>query len=177
MMHYEHWEHCKKLIEEDKIAYARDYATEIAIKLGVSKELIDKIMSVNLKSYENRINNKMSTCISRAKTENSVALCLYYDMDNGWESTMYICKSYAHDNNYWITASRSWVDIGRARGFSGFYKNDAEAAFFCDNTSAGICLLLMLQTTVAFYNVAKAYRNCGLIICITATENDFVRVA
>lgn len=176
MKNYKYWENCIALLEKGEIENATSYAHDIALKLEVPKELIDKIMAVNLKGYEKKIAGKMNECIERANTENAKALCLYYSLDNGWDSTMYICKDYTKENNDWISTSRSWVEIGKARGFSGIYKNDAEEAFFADKISSGICTLLMLRTAVALYNVAQNFSDCGLTICITATENDFVRV-
>ena len=176
MKKYKYWEKCMSKIESDKIQESIEFAIEKAKELGVQNELIDRIFQVNLKGYEKRINSKMEECIKRAKTENAEVLCLYYSLDNGWDSTIYICKEYTKENSYWIGKSRSWIDIGKARGFSGIYKKENESAFFSDNLSSGIPLLLMLRTTIAFYNVAQNYKDCGLKICITATESDFVRV-
>lgn len=164
------------LLENGEIEEATNYALNSALRLEVPKELIDKIMAVSLKGYEKKIVSKMSECIERAHAENAEALCLYYNLDNGWDSTMYICKDYTKENNDWVSNSKSWVEVGKARGFSGIYKNDAEGAFFADKLSSGICTLLMLRTTIAFHNVAKRFSDCGLKLCITATESDFVRV-
>lgn len=176
MKYYKHWEKCIDLIEKRQIENATNYALKIATELDLPQALIDRIMSVNLKSYEKNIEAKMDECINRAKSENAEALCLYYSLDNGWDSTMYICKGYTKENCDWISISRSWIDIGKARGFSGIYKKEAESAFFVDKISSGICILLMLRTTIAFYNVAQKFLNCGLKFCISATENDFIRV-
>lgn len=176
MENYQHWEICMKLIEEGRIDESVSHANDIAEQLSVPKELIDRINAVNLKSFEKRIESKMSDCIQRAHSENAEALCLYYSLDNGWDSTMYVCKDFSPDSYRWISASRSWIDIGKARGFAGIYKHEAESAFFCDDVSSGICLLLMLRTTIAFYNVAMKHQQCGLILCITGTESDFVRI-
>ena len=176
MQYYDFWESCMTKIENNDIDGATNFAHETAIQLGVPKDLIEKIFSVNLKSYEKKIDEYMPQCVQRAKEEQAEALCLYYSLDNGWDSTMYICKGYTKKNSGWIGNSRSWVEIGKARGFSGIYKKEAEAAFFCDKISAGICMLLMLRTSIAFYNVASNYRNCGLKLCITCTESDFIRV-
>jgi hypothetical protein len=176
MNYYSYWEHCVSKIENGNIDEAVTYATETAKQLNISEALIEKIFSVNLKSYEKKIDENMNQCIDRAKNENADALCLYYSLDNGWNSTMYICKGYTKENSNWIGASRSWIDIGKARGFSGIYKKEAESAFFCDEISSGICILLMLRTTIAFYNVVSNYKNCDLKFCITCTESDFVRV-
>lgn len=176
MKNYKYWESCIAKIEANEIEKSINYGIEIAKKLKVPKELIAKIFSVNLKSFEKRIDSKMNESIKRAKLEDAKALCLYYSLDNGWDCTMYICKNYTKENSNWISESRSWVDLGRVRGFSGIYKKENESAFFADDLSSGIPILLMLRTTIAFYNVAKGYKNCGLKICITATEYDFVRV-
>lgn len=118
----------------------------------------------------------MKQCIQRARDEQAKALCLYYSMDNGWESTIYICKDFNRVNTTWISASRSWIDIGKARGFSGIYKKEAEAAFLANDISTGICILLMLRTTLAFKDVTDRYKDCGLHICITCTGSDFVQL-
>jgi len=96
-------------IESGDIEGATTFALETAIQLDVPKDLIDKIFSVNLKSYEKKIDEYMPQCIQRAKEENAEALCLYYSLDNGWDSTMYICKGYTKENSGWIGASRSWI--------------------------------------------------------------------
>lgn len=176
MKNYTYWKNCITFLEKGDIENATHYAIDMALKSKVSQELIDKIMAVNLKRYEKKIESKMNECIARANTENAQALCLYYSVDNGWDSTIYICKDYTKANNHWISESKSWIEIGKARGFSGIYKNDAGEAFFADTISAGICTLLMLRTTIAFYHVAQKFSNCGLKLCITATESDFVRV-
>lgn len=176
MNNYKHWKSCVEKIENGDIDGAINYALETAQQLKVPKELVDRIFAVNLKSYEKKIDGLMIQCIQRAKDENAEALCLYYSLDNGWDSTMYICKGYTKNNSAWIGASRSWIEIGKARGFSGIYKKDAESAFFCDEISSGICILLMLRTTLAFYHVAINYKDCDLKLCITCTESDFVRV-
>ena len=173
---YIYWEECVKKIHKNQIIEAEEYGLRIAKKLNVSTELVNKILSINLKSFEKIIDEKMNECIERAREEDGEALCLYYDLDNGWESTMYICKNYTDKNSHWISKSRSWVDIGKVRGFSGIYKKEAGSAFFIDNISSGICILVMLRTTLAFYNTVKKYNNLGLKFCITCTESDFVRV-
>jgi hypothetical protein len=176
MKRYKQWQICMAKIEDGNIEDAIDHARKIAPKLNVPQELIERIFAVNLKSACQKIDDKMEECIQRAKDENAKALCLWYSLDNGWDSTIYICKDYSHDNNQWITGTRSWINIGKIRGFSGFYKKEAESAFFADDISSGIVLLLMLRTTIAFYNIAQKYKNCGLKICISCTESDFVRV-
>lgn len=174
--YYKNWETCVEFIEKGEIKNAENFALTVASELTVPQDLINKIMAVNLKSYEKKIEGKMDECIQQANSKKAEALCLYYSLDNGWDSTIYICKNYSKENNQWISGSRDWIDIGKARGFSGIYKKDAESAFFADKISSGICILLMLRTTVAFYNVAQKFKNCGLKLCITATESDFVRV-
>ena len=176
MDYYNYWENCVAKIESGYIDEAVNYAIKTAKRLNVPNDLIKRIFSVNLKSYEKKIDERMGQCIDRAKNENAEALCLYYSLDNCWDSTMYICKGYNKENNEWIGASRIWIDIGKARGFSGIYKKEAEAAFFCDDISSGICILLMLRTTIAFYNIVSNYKDSGLKFCITCTEDDFVRV-
>ncbi|MFP3591395.1 hypothetical protein [Chryseobacterium sp. SIMBA_038] len=176
MNYYKHWESCIDQIEKGQIENATLYALKIAVKLDVSQVLIDRIMSINLKSYEKKVEAQMDECLKRAKLENAEALCLYYNLDNGWDSTIYICKEYTDENSYWISKSRSWIEIGKTKGFSGIYKIDAQSAFFGDKISSGICILLMLRTTISFYNVAQKFSDCGMKICITATESDFVRV-
>ncbi|RUT69197.1 hypothetical protein D0817_16950 [Flavobacterium cupreum] len=175
--YYKYWETCVEFIEKGEIENAENFALNIASTLTVPKDLINKIITVNLKSYEKKIEEKMPDCIQRAKIENSDALCLYYSLDNGWDSIMYICKNYSKGTGDWISNDyTSIIDIGKARGFSGIFKKKAESAFFTDKISSGICILLMLRTTIAFYNVAKKFKDCGLKLCITATESDFVRV-
>jgi hypothetical protein len=174
--HYAHWETCMALIGKGKPEEAARRALQSALALGVPKALADRIGAVNLAGFEKKIDGRMRECIARAKAENAEALCLYYSLDNGWDSTIYICKHYSDTRNDWITASRSWIEIGKARGFSGIYKKEAHSAFFCDALSAGICILLMSRTTLAFYAVAQKYRDCGLKLCVTCTESDFVRV-
>ena len=176
MKYYKYWEHCVSKIEDNKITEAIDYARKKALELNVPTELVNKIFSVNLDSFEKKINSNMSECIERGKNENAKALCLYYSLDNGWDSTIYIDKEYSKINNHWIGTSGSFVEIGKARGFSGIYKKDAEAAFFADDISTGICILLMLRTTIAFYNVTINYKDCGFKLCITCTDGDFVTV-
>ncbi|CAH0276574.1 hypothetical protein [Chryseobacterium sp. Bi04] len=177
MRNYKYWRSCADLIESGKIEEATNYALEITLKLGLSKEVVEKIMAVSLKGFEKKIEEKMNGCLKKAKEENAEALCLYYSMDNGWDSTMYICKDYSTENTSWISESRSWIDLGKTRGFSEIYKNTAESAFFANKISSAVCILLMFRTTIAFYNVAQKFSDCGLKLCITATESDFVRVA
>jgi len=174
--YYPYWEKCVKKLEVGRIDDAICYASDIATKLTVNDKLIKKIFSINLLSYEKKIDNNMAESIKRAKNTNSKALCLYYSLDNGFDSTIYICKDYTTENNSWIGVSGNWIDIGKARGFSGIYKKDAESAFFADDISSGICILLMLRITVAFYNVAIKYKDCGLKLCVTCTEDDFVNL-
>jgi len=172
--YYHYWEECVKKLEAGEISEAICYASDIAKKLTVSDDLIEKIFSINLSSYEKKIDNNMLESIKRAKDTDSKALCLYYSLDNGFDSTIYICKDYTRENNSWIGVNGNWIDIGKARGFSGIYKKDAESAFFADDISSGICILLMLRITVAFYNVAIKYKDCGFKLCVTCTEDDFV---
>lgn len=101
----------------------------------------------------------MNTCIQQAKDEQVKALCLYYSMDCGWESTMYNCKNFCRGENTWISASRSWIDVCKARGFSGIYKKEVESAFLPNNISTGICISLMLKTPLAFKKVTNKYKD------------------
>lgn len=173
--YWQYWEQCIVHLESKDSSRAVAYATDIAEQLSVPAALISRIFAVNLSSYIAKIDSYMEQCIRRATEEQAKALCLYYSMDNGWDSTMYICKDFSREKATWI-ASRSWIEIGKARGFSGIYKKDAQAAFLADNMSTGICILLMLRTTLAFKEVADKYKDCGLHICITCTESDFVQL-
>lgn len=174
--YWKYWKQCISYLESNDSEKAIEYAKDIAKRLKLPSTLINRIFAVNLSSYSNKINGYMDQCIQRARAEKAKALCLYYSMDNGWESTIYICKDFSREKGSWIGASRSWIDIGKARGFSGIYKNEAEAAFLADDISAGICILLMLRTTLAFKDVTEQYKDCGLHICITCTESDFVQL-
>lgn len=175
--YWEYWRKCISYLEKGNQEKAVEYAKDIARQLGVSETLANGIFAVNLSSYSAKIDSHMKQCIQRAKDEQAKALCLYYSMDNGWDSTIYICKDFDRDDSSWITDSRSWVDIGKARGFSGIYKKEAKSAFLADDISTGICILLMLRTSIAFKSVADKYKDCGLQICITCTESDFIQVA
>lgn len=111
-----------KMIETGRVAEVEKYAKEIALELGLTQQLIDRIFTVNLKCFEKKIDDVIGNVILRAQAEHAKALCLYYDIDNSWDSTIYICKNYCQEDNTWITDSRSWVDIGKIRRFSGIYK-------------------------------------------------------
>ena len=173
---YEYWEECVKKIEQHKIDEAIEYALETALKLGVSQELIDRIFAVNLQTYEKRIEQHLIECIQLGKQEGAEVLLLYYSLDNGWDSHFIISRDYSPIHNDWWWPPIKRVEIGKARGFSGIYKKEAESAFYADDISTGICVLLMLRTTLAFYNVAVKYKDCGLKLCVTCTESDFVVV-
>ncbi|MEO8535657.1 MAG: hypothetical protein ABI441_18010 [Flavobacterium sp.] len=174
--YYKHWETCVQFIEKGEIENAENFALTVAAKLTLGQELITRIMTVNLSSYERKIEEKIEECIKSSINENTEALCLYYDLDNGWDSIIYICENYTKEDGEWISDSRNVIEIGRGRGFSTIYKKEAESAFFADEISSGICILLMLRTTIAFYNIAGKFKSCGLKFCITCTESDFVRV-
>ncbi|MFC4805179.1 hypothetical protein [Filifactor villosus] len=169
------WEECISYLEEKNKLEIIAFSKELAQKFGVSSELMEKIFAVDLKSYSKKIDHYMEQCIERAKKESARALCLYYDIENGWDSTIYICKEFTRDNNQWIS-SKIWIEIGKARGFSGIYKKEAHGAFFADDISTGICILLMVRTTLAFKEVVEKYKDCGLHIGITCTDSDFVKV-
>lgn len=73
-----YWERCVDQIEKGQIENATIYALKTAVKLDVSQALIDRIMSISLKSYEKKVEAQMDECLKRAKLENAEALCLYY---------------------------------------------------------------------------------------------------
>lgn len=173
--YWQYWEQCIVHLESNNVTEATEYATAIAQQLKVPTTLISRIFKVNLSSYSAKIDSYMEKCVQRAKEEQAKALCLYYSMDSGWDSTMYICKDFSREKATWI-ASRSWIDIGKARGFSGIYKKEAQSAFLADDMSTGICILLMVRTALAFKDVTDKYKDCGLHICITCTESDFVQL-
>ncbi|AGT45141.1 hypothetical protein [Treponema pedis] len=157
--YWNYWEKCIKYLEEKNTSEITAFSKKLAKDFGVSDELMEKIFAVNLKSYSNKIDVYMQQCIERAKRESAKALCLYYDIDNGWDSTIYICKDFCRDSNKWIS-SKSRIEIGKARGFSGIYKKEAHAVFFADGISTGICILLMVRTTLAFKDVVEKYKDC-----------------
>lgn len=171
-----YWSACISYLEKNSSEEAISYAKNIAGQLNVPETVVNRIFAVNLSSYSVKIDSYMEQCIQRAKNEQAKAVCLYYSMDNGWESTLYICKDFSREESSWIYASRNWMDIGKARGFSSIYKKEAKSAFLADDVSTGICILLMVRTTIAFKNVADKYKDCGLHLCITCTESDFVEL-
>ena len=176
MEYYNHWEKCVKRIEQNQIEKAIEYALEISSKMNVPQELIDRIFAVNLQSYEKKIEKHLVECLQLGQQSKAQAILLYYSLDNGWDSAFYICKDFNKDNNEWLFPPISRVGIGKARGFSGIYKKEAESAFFADDISSGICILLMLRTTIAFYNVAVKYKDRGIKLCVSCTEDDFVLI-
>ena len=174
--YWAYWDTCVSYLESGKVNEAVEYARQIAEKLQVSKTLINRIFAVNLSSYSSKINSYMEQCLSKARDEHAKALCLYYSLDNGWDSTIYICKDFTRKNTNWISNSKSWIDVGKARGFSGIYKKEAKSAFLVDERSTGICILLMLMTTIAFKEVVDKYKDVGLYMCITCTDSDFIQL-
>ncbi|MCQ9640727.1 hypothetical protein MP478_15170 [Chryseobacterium sp. WG14] len=58
MRNYKYWRSCADLIENRKIEEATNYALEITLKLGLSKEVVEKIMAVSLKGFEKKLKEK-----------------------------------------------------------------------------------------------------------------------
>jgi hypothetical protein len=173
--YYKYWEQCLAKIEAQQAKEAEEFALQIAKDLKIPQKLIDKIYAVNLKNYQKKIDEKLKEAISSIGPATK-AICLYYSIDNSWESTLYICDDYSDENINWVGKSRKWIDAGLLRKFSAIYKKDAESAFFCDNLSSGILILLMFRTTKAFAEIAGSYKNCGVKLCITCTESDVVKI-
>lgn len=105
--YWEYWRTCISYLEKSSSEEAIKYAKELARKLNVPEVLVSRIFAVNLSSYSAKISSSMEQCIQRAKDEQAKAVCLYYSMDNGWESTIYICKDFCRKESSWISASRS----------------------------------------------------------------------
>ncbi|SES79535.1 hypothetical protein [Thorsellia anophelis] len=180
MNYYNYWSKCKELIESGNIAQAQEYVMDTAIALKLDNTLIDKILSVPLKKYQHTLEHYIPICIERAQAEQAKAICLFYDVDNGWDSTFYFCQEYHPVNHDWIAMSRSWINIGRARGLNGFYRKQAESAFFCDEISTAVCLLVMFKTTITFWHAIEKYldqcQNKDIKLCITCSDDDSVRL-
>lgn len=176
MNYYNYLNTFQKYIEKGNFAEAEKYAINVANQLKLNPDLIKKIIAVSLSSYQQRLEQYLPICLERAKVEQAKAICLYYDLDNGWDSTFFISQHYHPTNSDWISMSRSWINIGRVRGLNKFYRHEAQYAFFADEISTAICLLVISKTTMVFWHALEKFRDSEVKICITCTDSDFIRL-
>ena len=177
MSYFDYLTRLSLLVSSGDIEGAHAYALRQAHEFNVPEEIIEKIAGYDTKTYRKKLDTGMKECLARLQEHAAKALYVYYDVDNGWNTCIYLCDTYEDtDPDCWFGRSRKWVDVGGLRKFASIYKHDAESAFFCDGLSTGIGLLLIVHTLRAIRDVVLPYEDRCPIVCAWCADDIYAKL-
>ena len=175
MDYYNYFLDLEKFIIDGDLKGAEDFAVKTCKSLGLSDKMLKMINNVNLGNYEKSIEKAIPEAIEVAKEFDAKAIYFDYDIDNDWDSYLFICSDYnsvEDDNEGWSTKWVASINTVSLYEYADIFLKEAKQNFFESNEDTAILLMLIAKTNILFARAALKYKDCGFKICIGYHDQD-----
>ncbi|KAI9134035.1 hypothetical protein [Acaryochloris sp. CCMEE 5410] len=159
-----------RIFADDWSAFANHYASLCSTYNAGAASLI---RNIDLSPYRDAISSSFALALSEAPKQPCAAIYLEYDLDNGWDSTFFICPQYhpleAKDDD-WACYFEHSIDAASQDDFASIY---AQTDHFCNtNEATAITLYLIARTTEVINTVIHDHELPSVHICIGFHDQD-----
>ena len=175
MDYYNYFLDFEKFIIDGDLKGAEDFALKTSKDLGLSDRLLKTINNINLSNYEKSIEEAIPEAIEVAKEFNAKAIYFDYDIDNDWDSYLFICSDYNSVEDGIEDWSTKWVAsiiTVSLFDYADIFLKEANQDFFEGKHDTAILLMLIARTNILFAKAALKYKDCGFKICIGYHDQD-----
>lgn len=175
MDYYNYFLDFEKFIIDGDLKGAEDFALKTSKDLGLSDRLLKTINNINLSNYEKSIEEAIPEAIEVAKEFNAKAIYFDYDIDNDWDSYLFICSDYnsiEEDNEDWSTKWVASINTVSLFDYADIFLKEANQDFFKKDKDTAILLILIARTNILFAKAALKCKDCGFKICIGYHDQD-----
>lgn len=131
------------------------------------KKVADKIHSVKLKSYANKLEDALTRAVETAESLPAKAVYFEYDIDNDWKSYFYICPEYYPENEEEEEWAGEWEERIKGPSLPAFAKiYDKNGGHGDDDSGNGVTLYLISRTVAALGRALDDIPSTSLAVCI-----------
>ncbi|TPF19093.1 hypothetical protein [Priestia megaterium] len=131
----------------------------------------ERIHNINLDTFQTQVKSSLQEAGCIVNEQSAKAIYFEYDMDNGWESTFFICDGYSsilEEDDDWAS---DWIDEIEGPSNKEFAQIYQENGFDATEKAKIITLFLIVRTLVAFVKAVKNIK-IDVPLCIGFHDQD-----
>lgn len=145
-------------IEDRYIQLARKHA---------GAKMANLIAKIGMADYQQQLEPALKEALEAAQEDEASAVTFEYDVDNGWESTFFVCPNYMMEEDESDEWAAEWDREIEGPGLPEFADIYAEhGGFSGEDAAIAITLLLIARTACAMGRVVAAMPENGVAICM-----------
>lgn len=169
---YDYLDLLQKDIQTSPIQEIEQRYFDICTKL-CGTDIAKAIQLVSLKDYQEALQDLLAHGLTVAYSEGAKAIYFEYDLDNDWDSTLFICEDYQpleEDDDEWAC---EWVDEINGPSLATFGNLYESHGFDDTNEAIGSTLYLIVRTVLEYmraYNEVNAFPKVN--VCIGFHDQD-----
>jgi len=131
------------------------------------------IRAANLTGYSNRVEAAFKTAVESAKGTASNAIYFEYNLDNSWDSTLFLCPNYRgleDEDDDWACEFTQHISAGAQQQFADIYEQTDQ---FCNNDQATAATLYMIARTVGLVQqLGNGIETPSIALCAGFHDQD-----
>lgn len=136
-------------------------------------DLVKAIQFVSLKDYQQSLQDLLTQGLTTAHSASAKAIYFEYDLDNNWNSTLFICENYSpleEDDDEWAC---EWIDEINGPSLESFGKLYESHGFDDTNEAIGSTLYLVVRTVLAYMRAYHEVNASAIMnVCIGFHDQD-----
>ncbi|MGE6347742.1 hypothetical protein ACQKIY_02085 [Bacillus mycoides] len=136
-----------------------------------SSEDAERIKLIPLDSYKESMRIGLKEALKVAESEEAKAIYFEYDLDNEWDSQLYVCDDYMFlevEDDDWAS---DWTDEIKGPSLGELADIYGENGFDSDEKAIGITLYLIARTVCSFISACSGVQS-SIPICIGFHDQD-----
>ncbi|MFB8427074.1 hypothetical protein ACFC4S_34595 [Priestia megaterium] len=138
---------------------------------NVESNEAERIHNINLDTFQMKVKISLEEAVHIVNEQSAKAIYFEYDMDNGWESTFFICNGYSsliEEDDDWAS---DWIDEIEGPSNKEFAQIYQENGFDATEKARVITIFLIVRTLVAFTKAVKNIK-VDIPLCIGFHDQD-----
>ena len=132
-----------------------------------SSEDAERVKLIPLDSYKESMRIGLKEALKVAESEEAKAIYFEYDLDNEWDSQLYVCDDYM----FLEVEDDDWTDEIEGPSLGELADIYGENGFDSNKKAVGITLYLIARTVCSFIN-ARSGLQSNIPICIGFHDQD-----
>ena len=138
---------------------------------SAGEEQAKRIRNIDLDSFQSKLNDALHVLLQTADKDSTAAIYFEYDMDNDWQSILFICDDYStlsEEDDDWAS---DWISEVGGPDLKEFARIYAENGFNGTDKALWTTLYLVVRTVTVFGRVVKSVKT-NIPICIGFHDQD-----
>ena len=138
---------------------------------SAGEEHAKRIQNIDLDSFQSKLNDALHVLLQTTDKDSAAAIYFEYDMDNDWQSILFICEDYtmlSEEDDDWAS---DWISEVGGPDLKEFGRIYAENGFNGTDKALWTTLYLVVRTVTVFRRVVRSV-NTNIPICIGFHDQD-----